>query len=116
VMMQTYWDRGDKEKARAYADTARVAFEAQLAQTPQDPQLHVLYGLALAYAGKKAQAIAEGEKGRGRQSLATDKVTGAYMQHQMVRIYILVGEPEKALTLLEELLSVNYALTPAWLK
>jgi hypothetical protein len=33
-----------------------------------------------------------------------------------VRIYILVGEPEKALDQLEPLLRTPYLLSPGWLK
>ncbi len=41
---------------------------------------------------------------------------GAYIQHQLVRIYLLVGEPEKALDQLEPLLKIPYYLSPGWLK
>ncbi len=116
VFMQTYWLRGDKARARAYADTARMAFEDQLRGAPQDPQLHVLNGLALAYMGRKAEAIAAGEKGLALMPLSRDALTGAYLQHQVVRIYLMVGEPEKALDYLEPLLRSPYYLSPAWLR
>jgi serine/threonine-protein kinase len=114
--MQTWWMRGDKVKARAYADTARVAFEEQLKGAPDDPQLHVLYGLALAYMGKKAEAIAAGEKSIALMPLSKDASTGAYDQHQLARIYIMVGELEKALDQIEPLLKIPYLLSPGWLK
>ena len=116
VFMQTYWDRGDKSRARAYADTARMAFETQLRAAPQDPQLHVLYGLSLAYMGRKSEAIAEGEKGLRLLPMSRDARAGAYYQHQLVRIYIMVGEPEKALDYLEPLLRSPYLLSPGWLR
>jgi hypothetical protein len=37
-------------------------------------------------------------------------------QHELVRIYILVGEPEKALDKLEPLLKMPYYLSPSWLE
>jgi TolB-like protein/tRNA A-37 threonylcarbamoyl transferase component Bud32 len=116
VFMQTYWQRGDKVRARAYADTARMAFEEQIRAAPQDPQLHVLYGLSLAYLGQKSQAIAEGEKGVRLLPMSRDARNGAYNQHQLIRIYIMVGEPEKALDLLEPLLRSPYYLSPGWLR
>ena len=116
VKMQTWWMRGDKAKARAYADSARVALEAQLASAPDDPQLHVLYGLALAYMGRKAEAIAAGEKSLALMPISKDASNGAYDQHQLARIYIMVGEPEKALDQLEPLLKVPYNLSPGWLR
>jgi serine/threonine-protein kinase len=116
VKMQTWWMRGDKAKARAYADSARVAFEAQLKAAPDDPQLHALYGLALAYLGRKADAIAEGMKSLALLPITKDAANGAYDQHQLARSYLLLGEPDKALDLIEPLLQVPYRLSPGWLR
>jgi hypothetical protein len=38
------------------------------------------------------------------------------VQLQMVRIYLLVGEPEKAMDQLEPLLKVPFYLSPGWLR
>ena len=48
--------------------------------------------------------------------VSRDAYFGAYLQHQLVRIYLLVGEPEKALDQLESLLKIPYYLSPGWLK
>jgi hypothetical protein len=45
-----------------------------------------------------------------------DAYTGPYVQHQLVRIYLLVGEPERALDALEPLLRIPYYLSPGWLR
>jgi serine/threonine-protein kinase len=116
VKMQTWWMRGDKAKARAYADSAHVAFESQLKAAPEDPQLHALHGLALAYMGRKVEAIAEGERSLALMPISKDAANGAYDQHQLARIYIMVGEPEKALDQLEPLLKIPYLLSPGWLR
>jgi hypothetical protein len=76
----------------------------------------VALGLALAYAGRKDEAIREGTFGVGKVPISKDAYTGVYVQHQLVRIYILTGGAEKALEQLEPLLNVPYTLTPAWLK
>jgi hypothetical protein len=47
---------------------------------------------------------------------SSDALSGTYFQHQLVRAYILVGEPEKALDVLEPLLKIPYYLSPGWLK
>jgi predicted Zn-dependent protease len=107
---------GDERLARAYGDSARMALEEQLRGAPDDPQLHVLHGVALAYAGRKAEAIREGERGVALRPMSTDAMSGTYLQHQLARIYTMVGEPEKALDLLEPLLRVPYYLSPAWLR
>ena len=82
----------------------------------EDGQRHVFRGLALAYLGRKAEAIAEGERGVALWPISRDAYQGAYIQHQLVRIYLLVGEPEKALDQLEPLLKIPYYLSPGWLR
>ena len=104
VLAQTYHARGDLARSRIYADSARVAFQERLRGAPDDAQSHVILGLALAYLGRKAEAVAEGEKGVALLPIAADAYSGPYVQHQLVRIYLLVGEPEKALDRLEPLL------------
>jgi tetratricopeptide (TPR) repeat protein len=76
----------------------------------------VFRGLILAYLGRKAEAIEEGERARALLPIEKDAYFGPYLQHQVVRIYILVGEPDKALDLLEPLLRMPYYLSPAWLR
>jgi tetratricopeptide (TPR) repeat protein len=116
VMAQTYALRGDPLRARTYADSSRQGFEAELRETPDDAQRHVILGLALAYLGRSAEAVREGERGVSLMPLSRDAFFGAYMQHQLARIYILVGQYDKALDWLEPLLKVPYYLSPGWLR
>jgi hypothetical protein len=83
---------------------------------PDNAQRRVVLGLALAYLGKKDDAVREGARGAALSPLGAGTFAGSYVQHQLVRIYILVGEPEKALDRLEPLLEVPYHLSPAWLR
>jgi tetratricopeptide (TPR) repeat protein len=115
-LAQTYALRGDSAKARAYADSARLSFEQQLGVTPQNASLHAFLGLNMAYLGQKAAAIREGTRGVALLPISRDAVEGAYLQHYLARIYILVGEHEKALDQLEPLLKIPYYLSPGWLK
>ncbi|HEX5387508.1 MAG TPA: protein kinase [Gemmatimonadales bacterium] len=116
VLAQVYGWRGDLAKARIYADSARIAFEEHLRAAPEDPQQRALYGLALAYLGRKADAIREGQRGVALLPVSKDGFAGPYMQHQLARIYILTGEPEKALDQLEPLLKIPYNLSPGLLR
>ena len=116
VLAQTYWVRGDQKRARAYADSSRIALEEQLRATPDNAQQRVFLGLALAYLGRKADAIREGERAVALLPISQDGYTGPYLQHQLARIYTLVGEPDKALDRLEPLLEVPYHLSPGWLR
>ena len=106
----------DAANVRAYAEEARQAFEEQLRAAPDNAQRHVVLGLALAYLGRKEEAIREGERAVALDPVVKDALRGPYYQHELVRIYMLVGEPEKALDKLEPLLKIPYYLSPGWLK
>jgi tetratricopeptide (TPR) repeat protein len=116
IKAQTYGYRGDTRRARAYADSAIRASGDVLANTPDDAQRRVLLGLALAYVGRKKEAIREGERGVSLLPISKDAFSGPYHQHQLVRIYMLTGEPQKAMDLLEPLLEIPYYLSPGWLR
>ena len=115
-LVQAYALKGDAAKMRSHAEEAREAFEDQLRAAPEDAQLHALHGLALAYLGKKNEAIREGERAVALLPTTRDAYLGPYLEHQLVRIDILVGEPEKALDHLEPLLRIPYLLSPGWLR
>ena len=114
-LTQAHALRGDSAKVRVYAEEARKSLEEQLHATPQDAQRRVFLGLALAYLGRKEEAIREGRRGVDLASVAKDAAHGPYLQHQLVKIYTLVGEPEKALDELEPLLKIPSDLSPGWL-
>jgi tetratricopeptide (TPR) repeat protein len=116
ALAETYQLRGDSARAHIYADSAHIDFARQLHATPGDPQLHTLNGLALAYMGRRAEAIQEGERGVAMLPISADAYFGAYSQHQLIRIYLLTGQPQRALDLLEPLLRIPYYLSPGWLR
>jgi len=114
ALAETHALRGNLGATRAYADSARLAFEAELRAAPPRGGMHALLGVALGYLGRKVEAVREGERAVGLTPL--DKAGTAYVQHQLVRIYLLLGESEKALDHLEPLLKVPGWLSPGWLK
>jgi tetratricopeptide (TPR) repeat protein len=108
--------RGDRARAAVYADSARIAFEKRLRSTPDDAQSHVFLGLSLAYLGRKADAVREGRRAVELLPIAKDASNGPYLQHQLARIYMLLGEQDQALDQLEPLLKIPYYLSPGWLR
>ena len=116
ALAEAYALHGDQGRARAYADSSAIAFQDLLRSAPDNGQNRVLLGVALAYQGKKNEAVREGERGLAQAPLSQDAYGGAYNQLQLARIYIMVGEQEKALDQLEPLLKVPYYLSPGWLK
>jgi serine/threonine-protein kinase len=116
VIAQTYYLRGDMAKARTYADSGRAGYAQTLEATPDDPQRRVFLGLMLAYLGRKADAIREGERAASLPAVSEDGYMGPYIRHQLARIYVVVGEREKALDQLEALLRMPYFLSAGWLR
>ena len=116
VRASTYYLRGDRARARVYADSARLGVEETLKATPDDGQRRVFLGLALAYLGRNAEAVKEGERAVALWPTSRDGYLGPYIQHQLARIYTVVGQPDKAVDQLEALLKTPYFLSPAWLR
>jgi Flp pilus assembly protein TadD len=116
TLAETNWLRGDLEGTLAYAESARIALLPQIETARQDPRLHVLNGVALAYLGRKAEAIREGEQAVSLVPISNDARSGTSIRYGLARIYTLAGEPEKAIGQLESLLEIPFYLSPGWLK
>jgi tetratricopeptide (TPR) repeat protein len=114
--MQVHALQGNRTLERSYADTARAALEEQLRGAPDNAQVHTLLGLALAHLGRRQEAMREGEQAVALKPVAKDAVEGPYLQHQLARIYLRVGENQKALDRIEPLLELSYYLSPGWLR
>jgi eukaryotic-like serine/threonine-protein kinase len=122
TLAETYALRGDQRRARAYADSARVSAEEQLQAMPGNAahervaERRTILALALAYLGRTREAVREGEHVVQLVPLAGHAENGPYVQHQLARIYLLGGQPERALDRLESLLKVPYYLSAGWLR
>jgi serine/threonine-protein kinase len=97
---------GDAASARRYAEEARTATEEQLRAAPDDAFLHQQLARAFAYLGKKEDAMKEGRRAMELIPVASDPMNGPNLQEGCARVYLLVGEPEKALDLLGPLVDI----------
>ncbi len=108
---------GDSARGRAYGDSARIVAEAQLASFPEDAQLHELRARSLALMGRKDEAIQEAERALKMRETALDASTGPYVHYQAARVFVQAGAYDRALEIIEPLLTTNYAdISPAWLR
>jgi serine/threonine-protein kinase len=115
VLAQVYRLRGDSLRARAFADTMQAELIPMMRQSPSDEQWVAFRGLALAYLGRKDEAIELGRRATAMNPLGENDAS-LYSQLQVVRIYVAVGETEKALDLLEQLLKTPFYISPGWLR
>jgi hypothetical protein len=67
--------------------------------------------MAEAIKGNVQTAVTLGERGTARMPLARDAVEGSVMLDGLAAVYILANQPEKALAVLEELLSIPSDVT-----
>jgi eukaryotic-like serine/threonine-protein kinase len=116
ALAETHALRGDSARARAYADSARLTYEARLRDVPEDAPTHTYLGLALGYGGRRTEAIREGERGVALLPISRNAGLGTDLQRVLAWTYLLVGEPERALDQLEALLKIPYYVSPGWLK
>jgi serine/threonine-protein kinase len=72
--------------------------------------------VALAYLGRKAEAIREGRRGVALLPVSEDAFSSPYLQLQLARIYVLTGEPDQAVEVLERLLRMPFYVSPGWLR
>jgi serine/threonine-protein kinase len=115
ALAATHGIRGDLTRARAYGDSARAVYAEQLRASPDDDYLLGLHGLAAAYAGRRDEALRDGERSVAIRPASKDGFSGPYNQHLLARTYLLVGEHEKAIGQLEVLLSLPYFVSRGWL-
>jgi tetratricopeptide (TPR) repeat protein len=107
---------GEVSKTRAYAEEARKGFEEQLKTQPNNHRTLAALGLALAYLGYKEQAIQTGQRAALAMPVTKDASEGMVALSNLVRIYILVGQPENALDQLEQLMKLPGLWSPGWLR
>jgi tetratricopeptide (TPR) repeat protein len=112
---EVYWLTGDTVLARRYADSALVAFDAQMAGAPNVSDLHLYRGLLLAYLGQRGAAVQEGEHGLGLAHATKNSLIIPYARQVLSRIYVATGDHRRAIAQLDSILAVPYYVSPAWL-
>jgi TolB-like protein/Tfp pilus assembly protein PilF len=105
-----------RDLERAYYDSALKIVAARLRGRPDDARLHSALGVAYAGLGRKEEAIVEGERGVDLRPISNDRYQGYYRVWDLARIYVMVGEFDKAVDRLEYLLSIPGYLSSAWLR
>jgi TolB-like protein/DNA-binding SARP family transcriptional activator/tetratricopeptide (TPR) repeat protein len=111
-----YRARGQHAEAQALFDASRIAFESSLRHDPDDDRSHALLALSLASLGRSAEAVREGERAVQLVPMAKDAERGAILMANLARIYVLLGQREKAIDQLEIVLSRPGPLSAGWLK
>ena len=109
--------RGDAYTQLGMADSARTQYDEAIAylrgrieQTPDDERLWGALGLAYAGAGRKDDAMRAGRRATELLPVEREAWRGAHRMHELAKTYARVGEHERALDLLERLMSMPVGL------
>ena len=97
---------GNPASAPPLLEEARNHLEAKIAATPDDARFHSTLGVTLAYLGKKDDAIREAKRGIELLPVEKEAWRGSYRLIDLAEAYTAVGEQEKALDLLERLVTI----------
>jgi eukaryotic-like serine/threonine-protein kinase len=117
VRAELYDLAGDAKRTHIYADSARIAYEAQVHAMPDDVRRNLYHALALAYLGQRAAAAREGEHALTLAQATGDQyVRIPYARHLLAWIYVMGGDHPHALAQLDTLLAEPYLVSPAWLR
>ncbi len=106
VYAQIHGLMGNRQRERAYYDSARSMLESKIQQRPDDERLRSALGIAYAGLGRKGDAIREGELGVELLPMSKEAWRGAYRLKDLARIYTMVGEYDATIDRLESLLAV----------
>ena len=106
----------DEAGAREAFLTAKRYAEGYLSDAPNEATRHAKLAEILAWLGEKDAAIAEAKRATEMLPESVDAFEGPNMTQTLAEVYALVGEQEKAIDLLDGLLSRPSPVTVATLK
>jgi len=99
-----YMLMGDRQRAQAAYDAARVILEREANTRPEDPRIPSALGLAYAGLGRRADAVREGDRGRTMSLASKHAARAGFAMAALARIHLMTGDLETAAQLVETLL------------
>ena len=111
-----YLYQGDKAKAQAAFERARIVAEQLVRESPEDAGRHAMLGQIFARLGQKDAAIAEGKRAVELLPESQDAFDGPGVTAELAQIYAWTGELDQAFGLLNHLLTTPNGITVPILK
>jgi eukaryotic-like serine/threonine-protein kinase len=110
------WFSGDRPARLAHAASARRLFETALTTLPDDPRRLSHLGVVYSFLGRHADAVRTGRRAVDMLPVTLDAHAGPFLVTSLARSYMLAGQPDSAVALLEPLLRVPSWISPAELR
>ncbi|MDP1678323.1 MAG: protein kinase [Bacteroidota bacterium] len=108
--------RGNESLAKKYYDSAIVFIHLKQKTNPSDERLYSGLGIAYAGLGRKKEAMSAGERGVELLPVEKEAWRGSFRLYDLAKIYASVGEHEKAMDILERLVSIPCEVSVPMLK
>lgn len=99
------------EKAYQYFDSARIRINSMIVKNPEDSRLYSTLGIAYAGLGQKEKAIDAGKRAVDMMRIEKEAFRGVFRLEDLARIYVMVGEYDAALDLIQQLLKIPSRLS-----
>ncbi len=118
ALLRAYLERmrGNETTAKKYFDSARVFLEQKQKSNPEDERLYSSLGIVYAALGRKEEAVRAGMRGVELLPVEKEAWRGSFRLIDLAKIYMMTGDQEKAVDLLERLLSIPSELSAVYLK
>jgi len=97
-------------------DSVRIVLENRVRSRPGDGPFHSSLGIAYAGLGRKEEAIREGKKGVELLPVSKDAFEAPDYIWNLAQIYVMVGDYDSAIDLLEYLLSIPSDISTPYLR
>jgi TolB-like protein/Tfp pilus assembly protein PilF len=107
---------GDDPCARESLEAARALLERELTIRPDDARVHSSLGLVHAGLGNKEDAIRAAKRALEITPVAKDAIRGARHVDHLAWVYMRVGERDRAVETLEQLLSIPSLMSVSLLR
>jgi len=106
-----YFIQGRSKEARSAFEAALPILEQEAEQRPEDARVHSSLGTVYALLGWKEEAIREGKLAVEIYPVSLDALHGPAHVNDLASIYMLVGEHDKAIDLIEYSLTLPSSLS-----
>jgi serine/threonine-protein kinase len=106
----------DEAGARAAFLKAKAAAEQQVKRTPDAEESHIQLAKTLAFLGERDAALAEAQRASELRPESKDAFGGPEVMESVAQVYAIVGEKDRAIEVLDGLLSRPSAVTAQLLR
>ena len=107
---------GDLDRAGRAYEKARAELENAMSEHPGNPDIGLALAEAYAGLGQRDDAIRQGMQAVAAVPISMDALHGADLRWNLAHIYLMVGEHDTALDLIEDLLSIPSQVSVQWLR